>query len=94
MGAQAPRQKNLLCFYRSKGYYVVAGGSYASLCPEFYEGVADTVICGEAEYIWRQFCGEFERGTACRLYRETGTVSMRIHPRPVSICSSWESTVP
>ena len=38
------------------GYFVVAGGSYASLCPEAYESVADAVIAGEAEYIWPQFC--------------------------------------
>jgi len=82
MGVQAPRQKDLLCFYRSKGYYVVAGGSYASLCPEFYDGIADTVICGEAEYIFRQFCSDFERGAARRLYTETGTVSMADSPTP------------
>jgi len=82
MGVQAPRQKDLLCFYRSKGYYVVAGGSYASLCPELYHGVADTVICGEAEYIWRRFCSDFERGAAHRLYAETGVVSMADSPTP------------
>jgi radical SAM superfamily enzyme YgiQ (UPF0313 family) len=82
MGVQASRQKDLLCFYRSKGYYVVAGGSYASLCPKFYDGIADTVICGEAENIWRRFCSDFERGAARRLYSETGTVSMADSPTP------------
>ena len=82
MGIQSSRQKDLLCFYRSKGHYVVAGGSYASLCPEFYDGFADTVICGEAEYIWRRFCGDFERGAAQGLYTETGTVSMTDSPTP------------
>ena len=82
MGVQAPQQKDLLCFYRSKGYYVVAGGSYASLCPEFYDGNVDTVICGEAEYIWKQFCSDFERGVARKLYAETGTVSMADSPTP------------
>ncbi len=51
MGVQFPRQRELLAFYRSKGYYVVAGGSFASLCPERYESLADTVVAGEAEYI-------------------------------------------
>jgi radical SAM superfamily enzyme YgiQ (UPF0313 family) len=82
MGVQAPRQKELLGFYRSQGYYVVAGGSYASLCPEFYDGIADTVICGEAEYIWPQFCTDFEGGTARGLYAEKGTVSMADSPTP------------
>jgi radical SAM superfamily enzyme YgiQ (UPF0313 family) len=82
MGVQSARQKDLLSFYRSKGYYVVAGGSYASLCPEFYDGSADTVICGEAEYIWPQFCTDFEGGTARKLYAEKGTVSMADSPTP------------
>lgn len=82
MGVQAPRQKDLLRFYRAKGYYVVAGGSYASLCPESYDGIADTVICGEAEYIWRRFCSDFEQGAARKLYAEAGTVSMADSPTP------------
>ena len=41
MGVQAPRQKELLRRYRDAGYRVVAGGSYASLCPEEYHGLAD-----------------------------------------------------
>jgi len=82
MGVQVPRQKELLHFYRAEGYRVVAGGSYASLCPESYEGLADTVISGEAEYIWKEFCRDFERGAARRLYAETGTVSMADSPTP------------
>lgn len=82
MGVQAPRQQQLLGFYRSRGYYVVAGGSYASLRPELYDGLADTVICGEAERIWQQFCVDFERGAARPLYRQTGTVSMAESPTP------------
>ncbi|MFQ5890298.1 MAG: radical SAM protein [Gemmatimonadota bacterium] len=82
MGVQYPRQKELLSFYRSRGYYVVAGGSYASLCPERYESLADTVVAGEAEYIWRQFCRDLERGVPEPVYRETGTVSMTDSPTP------------
>ena len=82
MGVQAPRQKELLRFYRERGYYVVAGGSYASLCPETYDGIADSVISGEAEYIWKDFCRDFEHGTPRRLYAETGTVAMADSPTP------------
>src|SRR2546428_490183 len=31
MGVQFNRQRELLKYYRSRGYYVVAGGSYASI---------------------------------------------------------------
>ena len=62
MGVQHARQVELLSFYRRQGAFVVAGGSFASLCPERYEGLADTVIAGEAEYIWPAFCRDYMNG--------------------------------
>ena len=82
MGAQAARQKELLARYRAAGYRVVAGGSYASLCPEEYAGLADSVIAGEAEYVWPRFCADFARGAAQPLYRETGVVQLEDSPVP------------
>jgi radical SAM superfamily enzyme YgiQ (UPF0313 family) len=82
MGVQFPRQKELLSFYRSRGYFVVAGGSYASLCPESFETIADAVIAGEAEYIWPEFCRDFEAGRPKPLYHETGVVSLADSPTP------------
>lgn len=82
MGVQFKRQKELLTFYRKKGFFVVAGGSYASLCPEAYESFADTVVAGEAEYIWKQFCLDFELGKPKKLYHETGIVDLKDSPVP------------
>jgi len=82
MGVQFARQRELLAYYRKLGHHVVAGGSYASLCPERYDGLADTVIAGEAEYVWPRFCGDFARGQPGRLYQETGTVSLEDSPVP------------
>lgn len=82
MGVQFPRQKELLTFYRNQGYFVVAGGSFASLCPEHYTDIADVVISGEAEYIWREFCRDLMQGKARRLYQETGEVSLADSPAP------------
>lgn len=82
MGVQFKRQKELLNFYRRKGYFVVAGGSYASLCPELYGSIVDTVIAGEAEYIWKDFCRDFEEGKPERLYHECGEVAMTDSPVP------------
>jgi radical SAM superfamily enzyme YgiQ (UPF0313 family) len=82
MGVQFGRQKELLAYYRGKGYPVVAGGSYASLCPEAYAEHVDTVVCGEAEYVWPEFCRDFEAGETRNLYRETGTVSLEDSPVP------------
>ncbi len=82
MGVQFRRQSELLAYYRKRGHHVVVGGSNASLCPEAYEALADTVVAGEAEYIWPAFCRDFEAGTAKPLYRETGTVDLADSPVP------------
>lgn len=82
MGVQFGRQAELLTHYRNLGYRVVAGGSYASLCPERYSAIADTVVAGEAEYIWPQFCRDFEQGHARPLYQETGSVALADSPTP------------
>ena len=82
MGVQFPRQRELLEYYRGRGHFVVAGGSYASLCPEHYADLADAVICGEAERIWPRFCADFEAGRALPLYRESGIVDLRTSPAP------------
>jgi radical SAM superfamily enzyme YgiQ (UPF0313 family) len=82
MGVQFPRQRELLAYYRRRGHHVVAGGSFASLCPERYDGLADTVVAGEAEYVWPRFCRDVERGEAQSLYQETGAVSLEDSPVP------------
>ena len=82
MGVQIVRQKELIAYYRSQGFYVVIGGAAASLCPENYEGLADTVVSGEAEYIWPQFCRDYEAGAPKTLYKETGTVDLADSPTP------------
>lgn len=82
MGVQFRRQKELLTYYRGLGYYVVAGGSYASLCPERYATLADTVVAGEAEYIWKEFCRDYQSGTQRALYEEKGVVSLADSPTP------------
>jgi radical SAM superfamily enzyme YgiQ (UPF0313 family) len=82
MGVQFERQSELLRYYHDKGYYVVAGGSFASLCPERYTLLADTIVSGEAEYIWPRFCEDFQSGCAAGLYRETGTVALSASPTP------------
>lgn len=82
MAVQFPRQCEIAERFRRRGRHVVVGGPYASLCPEEYDGVADTVICGESEYAWPRFCADFEKGRAEELYRETGTVDLADTPIP------------
>ena len=82
MGVQFLRQSELLGYYRSKGYTTIAGGSYASLCPEKYADIADIVVAGEAEYIWKQFCLDYLAGEHAKLYREDGVVALEDSPTP------------
>lgn len=82
MGVQFPRQLELLAEFRARGHYTIAGGSYASLCPEHYAGLADSVVAGEAERIFPQFCRDFESGAARSLYHETETVELCTSPVP------------
>ncbi len=82
MGVQFPRQRELIEYYRGLGHFVVVGGSFASLCPERYEGLADAVISGEAERIWPRFCADFEAGAAQALYREDGVINLADSPVP------------
>ncbi|MCC7487417.1 MAG: B12-binding domain-containing radical SAM protein [Burkholderiales bacterium] len=82
MGVQFTRQAELLAYYRGRGYRTVAGGSFASLCPERYGALADTVVAGEAEYVWPRFCSDFEAGVPRAFYHETGAVSLADSPVP------------
>lgn len=82
MAVQYPRQREICERFRARARHVVVGGPYASLCPEEYADVADTVVAGEAEYTWPRFCSDFEKGRPERLYRETGTVDLADSPLP------------
>ena len=68
MGVQFQRQRERLTRYRGRGYYTVAGDSYASLCNEKYAPVSATVVAGEAENIWKEFCFDFAYGEPKALY--------------------------
>lgn len=82
MAVQYPRQREICERFRARGCHVVVGGPYASLCPEEYAGVADTVVAGEAEYTWPRFCQDFEKGFPLARYQETGTVDLTDTPVP------------
>ncbi|HKB00652.1 MAG TPA: radical SAM protein [Gemmataceae bacterium] len=82
MAVQYPRQCEIAERFRARGCHVVVGGSYASLCPEEYADIADTVVAGEAEYVWPRFCADFEKGCPGELYRETQSVDLAESPVP------------
>jgi len=58
------------------------GGQLCFTAPGALRSLADTVVAGEAEYIYTQFCRDFERGEPKALYHETETVALTDSPTP------------
>ena len=82
MAVQYSRQRELLDYYREQGYYVVAGGSFASLSPESYVDHVDSIVVGEAENTWPQFCSDFQADLCQDIYKESGWISLEDSPTP------------
>lgn len=80
---QYQRALQIAVEFQKRGKSVVFGGPYASLFPEAFDGKGDYIISGEAEEIWPEFLGDFEKGTARRLYKASDTrVNLEKSPIP------------
>ena len=68
--------------FKQRGKFVVAGGPYASLCPEEIEGKVDVLFVDEGEYTWPQFLKDYEKGSWQPVYRQIEKPSMLDSPLP------------
>jgi radical SAM superfamily enzyme YgiQ (UPF0313 family) len=68
--------------FRRRGKFVVAGGPFASLCPEELRGRVDVLFVDEAEYTWPQFLREYAAGHWQPEYRQDEKPSMLDSPLP------------
>jgi radical SAM superfamily enzyme YgiQ (UPF0313 family) len=68
--------------FRRRGRFVVAGGPYATLCPEELRGKVDALFVGEAEYTWPQFLRDHAAGCVKAEYEQTEKPSMLDSPLP------------
>lgn len=68
--------------FRRRGKVVVAGGPFASLCPEQLRDRVDVVFVDEAEYTWPRFLADYAAGTWQREYRQVEKPSMHDSPLP------------
>lgn len=68
--------------FRRRGKLVVAGGPFASLCPEELQDKVDVLFIDEAEYTWPQFLRDYEAGSWKREYRQAEKPSMHDSPLP------------
>ena len=68
--------------FRRRGKFVVAGGPFASLCPERLRDKVDVLFVDEAEYTWPQFLNDFAAGSWKAEYRQIEKPSMHDSPLP------------
>jgi radical SAM superfamily enzyme YgiQ (UPF0313 family) len=78
----APRILEIAAEFRRRGKFVVAGGPFASLCPEELRGHVDVLFVDEAEYTWPRFLADFAAGRWEAEYRQDDKPSMHDSPLP------------
>ena len=68
--------------FRRRGKLVVAGGPFATLCPEDLRGRVDVLFVGETEYTWPRFLQDHAAGRWQGEYRQDDKPSMLDSPAP------------
>jgi radical SAM superfamily enzyme YgiQ (UPF0313 family) len=68
--------------FRRRGKLVVAGGPFASLCPEELRGKVDVLFIDEAEYTWPRFLRDYAAGSWQAEYRQDDKPSLLDSPLP------------
>jgi radical SAM superfamily enzyme YgiQ (UPF0313 family) len=68
--------------FRRRGKLVVAGGPFATLCPEELHDKVDVLFVGEAEYTWPHFVRDYQAGRWQAEYRQEEKPSMLDSPLP------------
>ncbi len=68
--------------FKRRDKFVVAGGPFATLCPEELSPLVDVVFEGEAEDTWPQFLEDFAAGCWRSEYRTDGFPSLEGRPPP------------
>jgi len=68
--------------FRHNGAKVVLGGVHASIMPEECQENADSVVIGEAEYVWRDILADAQKGSLKRAYVAPRPTDMKDVPFP------------
>jgi radical SAM superfamily enzyme YgiQ (UPF0313 family) len=82
MTLHALRIRQLCTAFRARGVPVALGGTYASICPEQCEGLADHLFVGEAEETWPRFLRQWCAGRAEARYEQREYIDLTRSPRP------------
>ena len=79
----AKRAYELAGYYRKQGTFIVLGGVHTTVCPDEASKYADTILIGEAEYIWPAFLKDFQSNTVKKVYSQSlGEVDINCSPVP------------
>jgi radical SAM superfamily enzyme YgiQ (UPF0313 family) len=76
------RMLQILDEFRRRGRFLVAGGPFASLCPEELREHCDVLFVGEAEETWPRFLRDFEAGRWKTEYRTAELPDLALSPKP------------
>jgi radical SAM superfamily enzyme YgiQ (UPF0313 family) len=82
LAATISRAYELADHFRAKGAKVVFGGPYASFMTEEVLKHADSVVVGEAEGLWEECLGDFEKGSMKPVYRSDCGVPYKTQQPP------------
>jgi len=72
----------IIAEFKRRGKFVVAGGPFASLCPDDLRGKADVVFVDEAEHTWPMFLRDFAAGRWKSEYRQDQKPDLLDSPLP------------
>ncbi len=78
----AKRLFDIAAEFRRRGKFLVAGGPFASLCPERLRDRVDVVFVDEAEYSWPRFLEDYAAGSWKPEYRQLEKPNMHDSPLP------------
>jgi radical SAM superfamily enzyme YgiQ (UPF0313 family) len=83
MNVQKTRIREILLRLQELKVFTVAGGPFASVQEDFFEGLCDVVFVGEAETTWPEFLDDFARGKPTQQrYAQSQPTDMTQAPRP------------
>jgi len=82
MTQQAPRAYEIADQFRERNIPVVLGGIHATILPDEAKQHADSIVVGEAEYVWPELLNDFRKGGLRPYYRSQKTVDLMDSPVP------------
>ena len=82
MTQQANRAYEISNKFRNKGSIVVLGGIHVTALPEEAIRYADSVIVGEAEYLWPEFIQDYLNKKIKKIYQSDRVVDLKDSPLP------------